>query len=137
MSEVKKGPYIQPLHDYGTVGDTDDLNASGRLPTKNFSRGSFDAADKLTGETLVSSGLLVGRDTCWACSTNCKRVVDSKEPYLLDKELGGREYETSTAFGSNCLVNDMYAISRPTSSQPLRVRHDLYRHRRRICNGSI
>lgn len=112
VTEVKKGPYIKPLHDYGTNGDTDDLNASGRLPTKNFSRGTFEGADKLTGETMVSSGLLVGRDTCWACSTNCKRVVDGKEPYQLDREVGGQEYETSTAFGSYCLNSDMYAVAK-------------------------
>ena len=112
VTEVKKGPYIQPLHDYGTVGDTDDGNASGRLPTKNFTRATFEGADKLTGETIVSSGLLVGRDTCWACSTNCKRVVEAKEPYQLDRELGGQEYETSAAFGSYCMNDDMYAVAK-------------------------
>jgi aldehyde:ferredoxin oxidoreductase len=112
VGEVKKGPYIKPLHDYGTAGDTDDNTASGRLPTKNFTRATFEGADKITGETIVSSGLLVGRDTCWACSTNCKRVVDSKTPYALDKELGGQEYETTAAFGSNCLNADMYAIAK-------------------------
>jgi len=112
VAEVKKGPYIQPLHDYGTVGDTDDGNASGRLPTKNFTRATFEGADKLTGETIVSSGLLVGRDTCWACSTNCKRVVEAKEPYQLDRELGGQEYETSAAFGSYCMNDDMYAVAK-------------------------
>jgi aldehyde:ferredoxin oxidoreductase len=112
VTEVKKGPIIQSLHDYGTNGDTDDLNASGRLPTKNFTQGTFEGAEKLTGETMVSSGLLVGRDTCWACSTNCKRVVDSKQPYQLDREVGGQEYETSTAFGSFCLNSDMYAVAK-------------------------
>ena len=112
VSEVKKGPYIQPLHDYGTAGDTDDLSASGRLPTKNFQRGTFEGAEKITGETIVSSGLLTGRDTCWACSTNCKRVVDAKTPYQLDRDLGGQEYETSAAFGSFCLNSDMYSIAK-------------------------
>jgi len=112
VTEVKKGPYIQPLRDYGTAGDTDDLSASGRLPTKNFMRGTFEGADKITGETIVTSGLLTGRDTCWACSTNCKRVVDSKSPYRLDKEVGGQEYETTAAFGSYCLNSDMYAIAK-------------------------
>ena len=112
VTEVKKGPYVQPLHDYGTVGDTDDGNASGRLPTKNFTRSTFEGADKITGETIVSSGLLVGRDTCWACSTNCKRVVDAKEPYQLDRELGGQEYETTAAFGSYCMNSDMYSIAK-------------------------
>jgi aldehyde:ferredoxin oxidoreductase len=112
VGEVKKGPYIQALHDYGTAGDTDDLSASGRLPTKNFLKGTFEGAEKITGETMVSSGLLTGRDTCWACSTNCKRVVESKNPYPLDKEVGGQEYETTAAFGSFCLNSDMYSIAK-------------------------
>ena len=112
VSEVKKGPYIQSLHDYGTAGDTDDLNTSGRLPTKNFLRGTFEGAQKITGETQVSSGFLVGRDTCWACSTNCKRVVEAKEPYEIPRDLGGQEYETTAALGSLCLNDDMYAIAK-------------------------
>jgi aldehyde:ferredoxin oxidoreductase len=112
VTEVKKGPAIQGLHDFGTSGGTDDLNASGRLPTKNFQRGTFEGADKITGETLVSSGFLVGRDTCWACSTTCKRVVEAKAPYEIHRELGGQEYETNAALGSLCLNDDMYAIGK-------------------------
>lgn len=112
VTEVKKGPYIPSLHDFGTAGDTDDLNLSGRLPTKNFQRGTFGGADKITGETLVSSGFLVGRDTCWACSTNCKRVVEAKEPYEIHREFGGQEYETTAALGSFCLNDDMHVIGK-------------------------
>ncbi len=112
VTEVKKGPVIEGLKAYGTVGDTDDLNRTGRLPTKNFQQGTFEGADKITGETLVNSGFLVGRDTCWACSTNCKRVVEAKEPYEIDRELGGQEYETTAALGSFCLNDDMYAIGK-------------------------
>jgi aldehyde:ferredoxin oxidoreductase len=112
VTEVKKGPVIEGLKAYGTAGDTDDLSRSGRLPTKNFQRGTFEGADKITGETIVSSGFLVGRDTCWACSTNCKRVVESKEPYEINRELGGQEYETTAALGSFCLNDDMYSIGK-------------------------
>jgi len=112
VTEVKKGPAFQGLHDFGTVGDTDDNNRSGRLPTKNFQRGTFEGADKITGETIASSGFLVGRDTCWACSTNCKRVVEAKKPYEIHREIGGQEYETTGALGSLCLVDDMYAIGK-------------------------
>jgi len=112
VTEVKKGPAIDGLHAFGTVGDTDDLSRSGRLPTKNFQRGTFEGADKITGETIVNSGFLVGRDTCWGCSTNCKRVVESKEPYEVNRELGGQEYETTAALGSFCLNDDMYAIGK-------------------------
>ena len=56
VTEVKKGPSIAPYHNYGTAGNIDDLNRSGRLPTKNFQRGTFHGADRITGETFVSSG---------------------------------------------------------------------------------
>jgi aldehyde:ferredoxin oxidoreductase len=112
VTEVKKGSVIEGLRAYGTAGDTDDLSRSGRLPTKNFQRGTFEGAENITGETIVKSGFLVGRDTCWACSTNCKRVVEAKEPYEIDRELGGQEYETTAALGSYCLNDDMYSIGK-------------------------
>jgi aldehyde:ferredoxin oxidoreductase len=112
VSEVKKGPSIEGLYATGTVGIVDDLNATGRLPTKNFQLGTFQGAEKITGETIVSSKFLVGRESCWACSTNCKRVVESKTPYEIDREIGGQEYETAAALGSLCLNDDMYAIGK-------------------------
>jgi aldehyde:ferredoxin oxidoreductase len=111
VTEVKS-PFTEGLKAYGTAGHTDDYNSSGMLPTKNFQRGTFEGADKITGEAIVSSGFLVGRDTCWACSTNCKRVVEAKEPYEIDRELGGQEYETNAALGSYCLNDDMYSIGK-------------------------
>ena len=112
VKEVKKGPDIQSLHDYGTSGILDGLSASGRLPTKNFQRGTFEGAEKITGQALVSSGFLVGRDSCWACSTNCKRVVEAKEPYEIPRELGGQEYETAASLGSLCLIDNMYVTGK-------------------------
>jgi len=111
-AEITKVPSMLDFQTYGTAGSIDDLNRSGRLPTKNFQRGTFDGAEKITGETIVNSGFLAGRDTCWACSTNCKRVVEAKEPYLISRELGGPEYETTAALGSLCLNDDMYAIAK-------------------------
>jgi aldehyde:ferredoxin oxidoreductase len=112
VKEVKKGPDIQSLHDYGTSGILEGLSASGRLPTKNFQRGTFEGAEKITGQALMSSGFLVGRDSCWACSTNCKRVVEAKEPYEIPRELGGQEYETAASLGSLCLIDNMYVTGK-------------------------
>ena len=112
VTEVKKGPSIAAYHNYGTAGNIDDLNRSGRLPTKNFQRGTFHGADRITGETVVSSGFLVGREGCWACSTNCKRVVEAKQPYEVHRAQGGPEYETTAGFGSLCLNDDMYGIGK-------------------------
>jgi aldehyde:ferredoxin oxidoreductase len=112
VKEVKKGPDIQSLHDYGTSGILDGLSTSGRLPTKNFQRGTFEGAEKITGQALVSSGFLVGKDNCWACSTNCKRVVEAEEPYEIPRELGGQEYETAASLGSLCLIDNMYVTGK-------------------------
>lgn len=110
--EVMDGGNYQGLKDYGTAGGVDDLNESGRLPTKAFLKGTFDGAENITGERMVKSGYMIRRDTCWGCSTNCKRVVQSDKPYIISPEYGGQEYETTAAFGSLCLNNDIYSIGK-------------------------
>jgi aldehyde:ferredoxin oxidoreductase len=97
------------MYDYGEDGFLDDLNASGRLPTKGFQRGTFEHAEALTGETM-SKTMLVGRQTCFACRNSCYRVVKGEDPYSIDSEWGGPEYESVAALGSLCLVGDLNAV---------------------------
>lgn len=96
---------------YGTTAGTGGQNASGGLPTRNFQTGYFEEGDKITGDAL-NAELLVDVDTCWACSLYCKRVVEAEEPYKIERRYGGPEYETVGAFGSNCGVGDMAAVSK-------------------------
>jgi aldehyde:ferredoxin oxidoreductase len=52
-----------------------------------------------------------GRDTCYACTVRCKRVVEITEgPYQVDSHYGGPEYETTSTFGNYCAVDDLPAI---------------------------
>jgi aldehyde:ferredoxin oxidoreductase len=111
VAEVKTGIAFTALKEFGTTGSLHG-GRTGTLPTKNFQRATFEGAEKINGVTMVSSGFLVGRDTCWACSTNCKRVVEAKTPYEIDRELGGQEYETTCAMGSLCLNDDIYSIGK-------------------------
>ena len=51
------------------------------------------------------------RDTCYACTVRCKRVVEITEgPYQVDPHYGGPEYETTSTFGNYCAVDDLPAI---------------------------
>ena len=109
--EVWKGSYGDLLHKYGTDGDLDDLNATGRLPTKNFARSTFEGAEKITGETMAET-LLIRRKACYACPIACVRVVEAKKPYVVDPAYGGPEYETTAALGSLCMNDNLVAVAK-------------------------
>jgi aldehyde:ferredoxin oxidoreductase len=97
------------MFDSGEDGGLDDLNASGRLPTKGFQRGTFEHADDITGETMTKT-MLIGRQTCFACRNSCYRVVKDDPEYGVESRWGGPEYESVAALGSLCMVGDLRAI---------------------------
>jgi len=109
--EVWEGVYGDLLHKYGTAGDLDDLDATGRLPTKNFRKSTFKGFDKITGETMAET-ILVKRGACYACPVACIRIVEAKEPYTVDPAYGGPEYETAAALGSLCMNDNLVALAK-------------------------
>lgn len=97
---------------YGTAGIVQALQGIGGLPTFNWSSGVFDGYLALAGETM-SETILKERDTCYACVMRCKRVVEVEdEPFQVDPQYGGPEYETIGEFGSICGVNNLEAVSK-------------------------
>lgn len=104
-------PSTQSRQKYGTAENIAVLNELGILPTKNYQEGMFEGADRISGETLAET-ILLRRDTCMGCPVACKRVVKTEsfgEQVL--KAYGGPEYETLSAIGSMCLVDDLSAIA--------------------------
>jgi aldehyde:ferredoxin oxidoreductase len=100
------------MHELGTPGGLTGLNERGALPTRNFQDGQFEGAEKIGGEALRDT-LLIDRGGCFACPIRCKRVVEVNDgDYHVDPTYGGPEYETIGAFGSNCAVDDLRAISK-------------------------
>jgi aldehyde:ferredoxin oxidoreductase len=79
-------------------------NATNTLPTRNFSRGSFDGADRVNGEAMAQT-ILEGNSGCLSCPIRCARVV--RHDGGLAK---GPEYETMALFGPNLEVDDLDAI---------------------------
>ncbi|MFN2155678.1 MAG: aldehyde ferredoxin oxidoreductase family protein, partial [Anaerolineae bacterium] len=100
------------MHELGTPGGLVGLHTEGRLPTRNFQDGQFEGADKIGGEALRDT-ILIDTGGCYACPIRCKRVVEVNDgSYQVDPGFGGPEYETIGAFGSNCGVDDLRAISK-------------------------
>jgi aldehyde:ferredoxin oxidoreductase len=96
---------------FGTAEVLDGQNKAGGLPTRNWKSGAFEGWEALDGKTMASS-ILKQRDTCYACTVKCKRVVEVTDgPYRSDPRYGGPEYETLSTFGSYCGIDDLRAVA--------------------------
>jgi aldehyde:ferredoxin oxidoreductase len=112
---------VAGLGKYGTAEVVNGQHRAGGLPTYNWNSGVFAEADAISGETMYDTILRgaaegkqnrLGRDTCYACTVRCKRVVEISEgPYQVDHLYGGPEYETLATFGSYCGISDLAAVS--------------------------
>jgi aldehyde:ferredoxin oxidoreductase len=107
---------------YGTSETVGGNQKAGGLPTFNFNSGSFDGWEQIDGELLYDQYLRGadegkqdsrGRDTCYACTVRCKRVMEWEDArYRIDPHYGGPEYETLATFGSYCGISDIVAIGK-------------------------
>jgi aldehyde:ferredoxin oxidoreductase len=113
---------IAGLAKYGTAETTGANQSSGTLPTYNYNSGVFDGWEPIDGTTMYDTILRgaaegkqdrLGRDTCYACTVRCKRVVEITEgPYKVDPHYGGPEYETTSTFGNYNAIDNLAAISK-------------------------
>jgi aldehyde:ferredoxin oxidoreductase len=113
---------IAGLAKYGTAETTGSNQTSGTLPAYNYNSGVFEGWEAIDGTTMYDTILKgasegkqdrEGRDTCYACTVRCKRVVEITEgKYKVDPHYGGPEYETTSTFGNYCAVDDLAAISK-------------------------
>jgi aldehyde:ferredoxin oxidoreductase len=102
--------YTMGLH--GTADVVIPQDEDGGLPTRNWSSGTFEGAEAISGSTM-SESILKRRDTCYGCVVRCKREVEVKEgPFPVEPRYGGPEYETIATMGSYCGIADLTAIAR-------------------------
>jgi len=114
---------------YGSSCGVPGQQSSGGLPSFNWNSGVIDGADNLSGFTMYDTILQgaktgqqdrLGRDTCFACTVRCKRVVeDQGGDYRLNPQYGGPEYETMGTLGTYCGVTDLQAVA--YANQPCNV----------------
>jgi len=103
----------ETLPTYGTNALANVINAAGAYPTRNFSEGTFEGTDAISGETERETILERGGNPKHPCHPGC--VIACSSIYL-DKDGGflskGPEYETVWAHGADCGIDDLDAIAR-------------------------
>jgi aldehyde:ferredoxin oxidoreductase len=98
--EIESNADMNGLALYGTAGVVGFQNTIGSFPTRNYSEGQFEQAQALMGEPMADT-ILKERDTCFACSVRCKRVVETEyDGQHVSPRFGGPEYATLGTFGS-------------------------------------
>ncbi len=103
------GPETAKYRELGTVANLAFFSRLGVLPTRNFTAGSFPAAETLSGERLVSAHR-ADRQACAACTVGCEhhfRTTDAGEQTTVRLE-----YETLFALGSLCGIDDPNVVLR-------------------------
>ncbi len=103
----------QGLPTYGTDVLINVINEAGGLPTRNFSAGRFEGAEKVAGETLNAITVKRNGNPTHGCMSGC--VIRCSGIFLDEKgEYVSKwpEYETVWAWGPNCGIDDLDAIAR-------------------------
>jgi aldehyde:ferredoxin oxidoreductase len=104
-------PDMKGLAANGTADIVPFQQAYGTLPANNYNEGTFDGYLEVSGEHMTDT-ILADRDTCYACTVRCKRVVQTEfQGQKADPKYGGPEYETIATLGTYCGVADLDAIS--------------------------
>ncbi len=102
---------VKGLNLNGTADVIAFQNSIGSFPSYNYNQGQFDRFEALCGDRMTDT-ILKDRDTCFACTVRCKRVVETE--YANQKVLpasGGPEYETIGLMGASCGISDLSAIA--------------------------
>jgi len=101
------------LPTYGTDVLINVINEAGGLPTRNFSEGRFEGAEKVAGETLNEITVKRNGNPTHGCMSGCiircsGIFLDEKGEYVSKWP----EYETVWAWGPNCGIDDLDVIAR-------------------------
>ena len=105
----------QALPAYGTSVLINIINEAGGLPTRNFSSGRFEGAEKISGEAIAETIAArggkgkTGHPCHPGCVIRCSNIYpDAKgEPIVSCVE-----YESNWALGANCGIDDLDVVAR-------------------------
>lgn len=97
--------------EYGTGAPMKFWEANGNLPVRNWRDGLFPSV-KMIDPQAIKDTIRIGMEGCFGCPVRCKKIVRVEEPYAVDSDYGGPEYETLAALGSNCGIDNLKAIAK-------------------------
>ena len=92
---------------FGTGGIVNTTNGRNILPTRNFKKGHFDDAMKISGEYMEDHELVGVKTSCIHCPVTCGRDVEVEGKGIVK----GPEYETLALLGSNLEIGDLKKVS--------------------------
>jgi aldehyde:ferredoxin oxidoreductase len=108
-------PQTKTYHDYGTAAMTQLTQRFAAIPVRNFSRGTFDEVEKISGEALREFTLTRGKPSdpshaCMAgCTIKCSNIFGGEDGKVIVSPL---EYETIGLMGSNLGIDSLDSIGR-------------------------
>jgi len=109
---LKDSPVVQSYSVYGTAALVNVTNSQGGLPTRNFTTGVFEGAEKISGERMHD--IIVARKgkTTHACMPGC--LIRCSNKYLSEQGetiVAPLEYETIALMGSNLNIDDLDTVA--------------------------
>ena len=105
---VRMSSEVTLLGREGTINILEIINVMGALPTRNFQRGQFEAADEVSGAAFRAHHW-VKEYACFGCPIACGKYTHPLEDGVF---IEGPEYETTFAMGPNCGIGDRETIIR-------------------------
>ena len=112
---VMNHPQSVTYRDYGTAAMAQMTQRFAAIPAHNFSRGTFDNVDAISGEQLREFTLTRGKPSdpahaCMAgCTIKCSNVFGGEDGKIIVSPL---EYETIGLMGTNLDIDSLDAIGR-------------------------
>ena len=108
LSVLQEDIAPQMLRLGGTAFYTDLGMMEGDMPSRYFTQGEFDGAERLGGGVMADT-ILTRQRACYRCTVACGRETALKR-YKVNRA-DGPEYETVASFGTMLLVDDLEAVS--------------------------
>lgn len=118
IAALSKAILADPLgpgfRDIGTPVLVMMINSFACFPTKNYSLGQFEGAEKISGEYMAE--VMKKRPNAQpshrcmdGCIVSCSNVYTDKNGEVI---VSGLEYETIGLMGSNCMIDELDSIAR-------------------------
>jgi aldehyde:ferredoxin oxidoreductase len=116
----KDGKPFGVLKNYGTNVMQNIMNEAGTLPIRNWSKGTWDGADKISGETVhklidnvkekfPDSPATYAMACHLGCIIRCANVVPYED--TGKHQVSTLEYESTWALGSNTEIDSLYHVA--------------------------
>jgi len=118
VSALTKAILADPLgpgfRDIGTPILVMMINALGAFPTKNYTMGQFEGAEKISGEYMAEimrrrPNAQPSHRCMEGCIVSCSNVYTDENGEVI---VSGLEYETLGLMGSNCMIGDLDMVAR-------------------------